>query len=220
MTFDNAVVPDTFLAAGRPAKGSFQELTPAVSLSKEPVSFISSCTFLSLSIVSLSMFSGIFPSRFRQILRPSVFVRRKNFAKVRRKFVTSKFFFSFFCSLFSSPAVTPPQQHSAAAPSPPAGRKLACFPKASAKVCTFYLPTKYFYNFFRKNFAKTSSKTLKIHANRLQHTRLHHIKKSSPHNAIFTPPNAPPTRNISASTPHRHSTHTQPTAINSKFVHN
>ena len=188
MTFDNAVVPDTFLRPVARPKGRFQELTPAVSLSKEPVSFISSCTFLSLSIVSLSMFSGISRPRFRQTLRPSVFVRRKNFAKVRRKFVTSKFFFNFFCSLFSSPAVSPPQQHSAAAPSPPAGRKLACFPKASAKVCTFYLPTKYFYNFFSEKFRQN---ILKNPQNPRQPTATHpitsHQKKFTLQHDFHTP---------------------------------
>ena len=30
MTFDNAVVPDTFLAAGRPAKGSFSGIDTGI----------------------------------------------------------------------------------------------------------------------------------------------------------------------------------------------
>lgn len=154
MTFDNAVVPDTFLRPVARPKGRFQELTPAVSLSKEPVSFISSCTFLSLSIVSLSMFSGIFPSRFRQALRPSVFVRRKNFAKVRRKFVTSKFFFSFFAVCFRRPqslrrsSTRPPRLRR-----PQAGSSLASRKRVQRYVLFIYPP-----NIFTTFFGKISPK--------------------------------------------------------------
>ena len=72
--------------------GSFQELTLSIF---QDNSFISSCTFLSLSIVSLSMFSGDF-----RPVRLAASVWRKNFAKVRRKFETCKFFFIFFAILF------------------------------------------------------------------------------------------------------------------------
>ena len=83
--------------------GIFQELTPSSSFSTLGGYFFSSCTFLSLSIVTLSMFSGISSMLLSAALGSLRFShRRKNFAKVMQIFDIPKFLRLFFAKLFIS----------------------------------------------------------------------------------------------------------------------
>ena len=82
----------------------FQELTPSSSFSTLGGYFFSSCTFLSLSIVTLSMFSGISSMLLCAALGSLRFShRRKNFAKVMQIFDIPKFLRPFFCKTFFIP---------------------------------------------------------------------------------------------------------------------
>ena len=81
--------------------GFFQELTPSSSFATLGGYFFSSCTFLSLSIVILSMFSGFSSALLSAALGLLRFShRRKNFAKVIQIFVIPKFLLPFFCNSF------------------------------------------------------------------------------------------------------------------------
>ena len=135
------------------------------------------------------MFSGIFPSRFRQALRPSVFVRRKNFAKVRRKFVTSKFFFNFFLQ-----SVFVARSHSAAAA---CGRRAFAarrpearlLPESECKGMHFLFTHQIFLQLFSEKFRQN---ILKNPQNPRQPTATHpitpHQKKFTPQRDFHTPP--------------------------------
>ena len=81
--------------------GFFQELTPSSSFSTLGGYFFSSCTFLSLSIVTLSMFSGISSMLLSAALGSLRFShRRKNFAKVMQIFDIPKFLRPFLQNFF------------------------------------------------------------------------------------------------------------------------
>ena len=81
--------------------GFFQELTPSSSFATLGGYFFSSCTFLSLSIVTLSMFSGISSMLLSAALGSLRFSHwRKNFAKVIQIFDIPKFLRPFFLQNF------------------------------------------------------------------------------------------------------------------------
>ena len=125
---------------------------------------------------------GDFPAPLPVTRRPPVFVRRKNFAKVRRKSVTSKFFFNFFLRRFRfgvsvSAGVATRVSCSATSLAPLPARlpslEARLLPESECKGIHFFLHHQIFLKLFFEENLTSGRQNRRIH---LSPTRLHLIK--------------------------------------------